>query len=127
MDAHSTTPSRPGTDLAIPKSIDSLALRRFALRSACVYLEAALPGPYLIGMMLRTTRNVVPAYADDLIPGAEVHGPPIPPGNYPFPIMQADTLVGVDKIIQPLCHQAHQLFGRDSSPCFTPEGRWNRD
>ena len=115
-----------GYQLLVPMAID-ITLRRFALQSACVYLEAALPGPYLIGMMLRTTRNVVPAYADDLIPGAEVHGPPIPPGNYPFPTMQADTLVGVDKIIQPLCHQAHQLFGRDSSPYFTLEGRWNRD
>ena len=77
--------------------------------------------------MLRTTRNIVPTYAGDLISGAEVHGTPIPPDNYPFPMMQADTLVGVDKIIQPLSHQTHQLFGRDSSPCFTLEGRWNRD
>jgi hypothetical protein len=104
-----------------------ITLRRFVLQTAYVYLEAALPGPYLIGMMLRVTSTVVPAYADNTIPGAEVHGTPIPPGDYPFPTMQADTLVGVDKMILPLCHQAHQLFAREASPCFTPEGRWNRD
>jgi hypothetical protein len=115
-----------GAHLLVPMAID-ITLRRFMLQTACVYLEASVPGPYLISMKLRVTATLVPAYPDNTIPGAEIHGTPISPGDYPFPTMQADTLVGVDKTILPLCDQAHQLFAQEASPCFNPDGRWNRD
>ena len=47
-------------------------------------------------------------------------------GSYSFPVVQADNFLDVDRVIRPLCDQAHQMFGRDSSPYFTAEGVWNR-
>jgi hypothetical protein len=31
-----------------------------------------------------------------------------------FPIVQADNLLDVDRVIRPLCDQTHQMFGRDT-------------
>jgi hypothetical protein len=60
------------------------------------------------------------------IPHVEEPGGMISSGNYPFPVVQADNLLDVDKVIRPLCDQAHQMFGRKSSPYFNPEGIWIR-
>jgi hypothetical protein len=44
--------------------------------------------------------------------------------DFSFPAMQADNLTDIDKIIRPLCDQAHQTFGEDASPSFNAEGVW---
>jgi hypothetical protein len=40
--------------------------------------------------------------------------------------VQADNFIDVDKVIHPLCDQAHQMFGRSGSPCFDEDGNWTR-
>jgi len=32
--------------------------------------------------------------------------------------------MNVDRIIRPLCDQAHQMFGREGSPSFDADGTW---
>jgi hypothetical protein len=58
------------------------------------------------------------------IPGAEDHGGRIEAGDYPFPVVEADNLIEIDRITRPLCDQAHQMFGRRSSPYFNANGSW---
>jgi hypothetical protein len=41
-------------------------------------------------------------------------------------VMEADNLIEIDRVIRPLCDQAHQMFGRRSSPNFNSDGAWNR-
>ena len=108
-----------GTFRFYPSAID-IFLRSFVLRSAEVYRAAGLSGPYLVGMMLRLRISLAALEIDELEIGT------LTANDYPFPMMQADTLADVDKTILPLCDQAHQIFGREASPCFTREGRWNR-
>jgi hypothetical protein len=107
-----------GTFRFFPSAID-IFLRSFVLRAAQVYRAAGLSGPYLVGMMLRV-RIALVALENEIEIGT------LTGNDYPFPMMQADTLADVDKTILPLCDQAHQIFGREASPCFTREGRWNR-
>lgn len=105
-----------------PPSID-LILRRFVQRAGLVYDAAGLGGPYLLSIMLRTRHPVRGIYFGDF-PGDEQPGTTVEPMDYSFPMMQADTLLDIDQIIRPLCDQAHQTFGRDSSPQFDDQGRW---
>jgi hypothetical protein len=73
-------------------------------------------------MMLRTQRPLAGAYEGaDLL---EYHTPPIPAMDYSFPYMQVDDLSSTDRVIRPLCDQAHQMFGRERSPSFSAEGAW---
>jgi hypothetical protein len=76
-------------------------------------------------MLLRTVNNTC-GYFPGVIPGGEEPGKTIWPGSYPFPVMQADNLLDIDRVIRPLCDQAHQMFGRDASPYFNAHGVWNR-
>jgi hypothetical protein len=43
-------------------------------------------------------------------------------GDYRFPSVQIDDLAAVDRIIRPLCDQAHLMFGREGSPNLNVEG-----
>jgi len=78
--------------------------------------------PYLLGMMLRTQAPLACAYAgyDSFV----YHTPPVRPLDYRFPHIQVDDLSNVDRVIRPLCDQAHQMFGIAGSPSFSPEGAW---
>lgn len=114
-----------GRDALAPTGID-MVLRPFVQRSAEVYTAAAISGPFLLTMLLKTANETVSAYPMVGMPQAIEFGGTIAAGNYLFPVMQAESLVNVDRIIRPLCDQAHQMFGHDSSPCFNADGAWNR-
>lgn len=108
-----------------PIGID-IILRTFVGRSSNVYAAAAISGPFLLTMLLHAANNITGLYPMPGAPGADEPGEMISLGTYPFPVLQADNFLDVDKSIRPLCDQAHQMFGRDASPCFNPDGAWNR-
>lgn len=114
-----------GRDGLAPTGID-IVLRAFVQRSADVYRAAAINGPFLLTMLLKVADETVSFYPMVGMPQAVEHGGTIPAGSYLFPVMQTESLIDVDKMIRPLCDQAHQMFGRDSSPCFNADGAWNR-
>jgi hypothetical protein len=101
-------------------------LRRFVKDSANIYTNASLNGPFLLGM-----KSCLNAQTQSLYPsagyGEEEGGGAVPPADYPFPMMQADNLIEIDRITRPLCDQVHQMFGRKESPCFNGEGVWVYD
>ena len=105
-----------------PTEIDGV-LRACVQRCSEVYTAAGITGPFLLTMLFHTLQDIEGLHTAALgeEPGGKIRG-----GIYPFPVMQADNLIEVDKVIRPLCDQAHQMFGRDSSPYFTAEGVWNR-
>jgi hypothetical protein len=105
-----------------PTGID-IVLRAFVGHCSEVYTAASISGPFLLTMLLRTVQNTWGLHP---APIGEDPGGMIWPGAYPFPVMQADNFLDVDKVIRPLCDQAHQMFGRDSSPYFNADGVWNR-
>jgi Putative DNA-binding domain len=112
-----------GVSMFRPSAID-IFLRSFVGHSTQVYSSVPINGPFLLCMMLRTGQNLQSLYP--AVEGAwEEYGGRVNTGDYPFPVMEADTLVGIDKVIRPLCDQAHQMFGRASSPCFDDEGVWS--
>jgi hypothetical protein len=108
-----------------PAAID-LFLRKFVEHCSQVYSSGAINGPFLLSMTLRTVGNTQSLYPAAGIPGAEEHGGQIGAGRFPFPVMEADNLVEIDRITRPLCDQAHQMFGRPASPFFDEDGVWNR-
>jgi len=110
------------TQRFIPTIVDRL-LRPFLLRTADVYRAAGLSGPYLVGLMLRARNSLRGAYPGT-IPGSTEDAGPVQAGDYSFPVVQADDLLELDRIMRPLCDQAHQMFGRHSSPHFDHEGVW---
>ncbi len=114
-----------GRDCLRPTQIDIL-LRPFVGHSSAVYTAASINGPFLLTMLLQTASNTTGLYPMQGMPHVEEQEATISLGSYPFPVVQADNLLDVDKVIRPLCDQAHQMFGRSSSPYFTPEGVWNR-
>jgi hypothetical protein len=99
-----------------------VCLRAFVGRATSVYGAAAIGAPFVLGMMLRTTLPLLGAYGG--IGGYPDYTDPIPAGNYEFPFMEVDDLSATDRIIRPLCDQAHQMFGRERSPSFDAEGVW---
>ncbi len=105
-----------------PTAID-LQLRKFVLKTREVYQAAGLSAPYLLSMALRTMNTLAGVYLSSAGIGEEVT-PPIPPGDYLFPVMQVDDLFDTDSVIRPLCDQVHQTFGRDASPFFNAQGVW---
>jgi hypothetical protein len=119
-------PTQQQNDMRVvfPQAIDQI-LRKFVIHAAEVYNATALTGPYLLGMMLRPIDNLVPGFPffpDDR--EAFELGAPIGELDRLFPVMQADNLTDVDKIIRPLCDQVHQTFAKDASPCFNADGAW---
>ncbi len=98
-------------------------LRAFVLRARVVYEAAAISGPYLLGMLLRTQHSLVGLY-----PAVHYFGekdtPAVAAGDYRFPFMQVDDLYAIDGAIRPLCDQAHQMFGEEGSPNFNAQGVW---
>jgi len=111
-----------GRQIFLPTAIDGL-LRNFVLRAGPVYEAAAIGAPYILGMLVRTRLRLVGLYgAGDGF--GEVYSEAVPPREYQFPYMQIDDPSNVDRIIRPLCDQAHQMFGRDGSPSFDAEGVW---
>jgi len=117
----------PISNLPIPDAfvltfID-VQLRRFMMRAKVVYETAGISPPFLLGMTLRTQRPLVGAYAG-LGGFGEEHTEPVPARDYVFPFMEVDDLSVTDRIIRPLCDQAHQLFGREGSPSFNAAGAW---
>ena len=108
-----------------PTAIDKF-LRSFVEHCSHVYSSAAINGPFLLSMALRTVGNTQSLYPAVGLPMAEENGGQIGAGIYSFPVMEADNLVEIDWITRPLCDQAHQMFGRRSSPNFNADGVWNR-
>jgi hypothetical protein len=108
-----------------PAAID-LFLRKFVEHSSEAYSSAGINGPFLLSMMLRTVGNTNSLYPAAGFPGAEEHGGHIAAGKFPFPVMEADNLVEIDKITRPILDQAHQMFGRPASPFFDENGVWHR-
>ena len=100
-----------------------LLLRNFVIRATAVYEAARVSGPYLVGMMLRTSQPLRGAHNDPTGFGV-VYTAPIVAGDYRFPYMQVDNLSEVDRAIRPLCDQGHQMFGQEGSPNFNVEGEW---
>ena len=76
-----------------------------------------------VGMMLRATNALTGSYPGP-IPGSTEDAGSVQAGDYSFPVVQADNLTELDRIMRPLCDQGHQMFGRNSSPCFNHEGTW---
>lgn len=113
---------RDGEHQIGPVAVDRL-LRQFVLQSPTVYDAAAVSPPYVLGMILRIRRPLIGVYAA-LGGYGEDHSQPVPPGDYRFPFMQVENLAEIDKIIRPFCDQAHQMFGKEGSPSFNPEGAW---
>ena len=103
-----------------PVAIDTV-LRYFVLRSRDVYNAARIDGPYLLTMVIRCRSRLKGLYPD-MFPGdfAVV----IRENDYPFPIMQTESLIETDKIIRPLCDQTHQMFGQPRSPSFDHQSAW---
>jgi Putative DNA-binding domain len=116
---------RNGTTLFIRPTAIDIILRAFVQHCSEVYAAAAIAGPFLLTMLLRTVNNTC-GYFPSLIPGGEEPGKTIWPGSYSFPVMQADNLLDIDRVIRPLCDQTHQMFGRDASPYFNAVGAWSR-
>jgi hypothetical protein len=108
-----------------PIGID-IALRAFVGRSYDVYTAATINGPFLLTVLLQTAKAVTGLYPMLGMPQVEEPGSTISLGSYAFPVVQADNFLDVNKVIRPLCDQMHQMFGRDASPCFNPDGVWNR-
>jgi len=116
------TPRGQGQQDFRPTAID-LILRRFVRQGTEVYRAASLGGPFLLTMMLRTVSQTWSLYPS-VVPNTEEEGGFIAPGDHQFPVMQADTLLDIDRITRPLCDQTHQMFGRDASPFFNVDGVW---
>jgi hypothetical protein len=117
-------PRREGAEnqhIFVITSIDVL-LRRFVQRASAVYEAAAIGGPYLLSMMLRTQLPLVGSYAG--ADGLEYHTEAAQAMDYRFPYMQVDELSDIDRVIRPLCDQAHQMFGREESSSFNDAGVW---
>jgi hypothetical protein len=112
---------RQGEHQVGPTAVDIL-LRQFVSRAGAVYEAAATGAPYVLGMMLRIVRPLTGVYA--AVGGGEEHTAPVPPRDYRFPYMQVDDLSSTDTVIRPFCDQAHQMFGREGSPSFDPDGVW---
>ena len=109
-----------------PTAIDIL-LRSFVEHCSQVYSSAAINGPFLLSMTLRTVGNAQSLHQAAGLPrGAEENGRQIGAGIYSFPVMEADNLVEIDKAIRPLCDQTHQMCGRRASPSFNANGVWRR-
>jgi hypothetical protein len=108
--------------ILIPTAVD-VHLRRFVPRATAVFEASGVGAPYILGMVLRTQRPLVGAYADVRGLG-EQHTEPIPAGDYMFPYMQVDDLSQTDRVIRPFCDQTHQMFGKDASPSFNADGAW---
>jgi len=122
---HATRNAGGGQDFR-PSEID-LTLRRFVEQGSAVYAAAAINGPFLLSMILRTVNNTQSLYPSAIPPGAEENGGVVAAGDYRFPVMQADDLLDIDRITRPLCDQAHQMFGREASPFFDDNGVWARN
>ena len=109
-------------DIFFPVAID-IQLRTFVSKAHAVYEAARIDAPYVLGMMLRVQRPLTGAYADFTGYG-EVHASTLPARDYLFPFMQVDEISATDRIIRPLCDQAHQMFGKEGSSSFNDEGLW---
>jgi Putative DNA-binding domain len=117
-------PQRPGAEalhLFHIAAID-LMLRRFVLRASAVYEGAGIAAPFILGMMLRTRHRLFGAYAGHAGTMAQTAGTPA--RDYSFPHVQVDDLSATDRLIRPLCDQAHQMFGLAGSRSFNSEGVW---
>jgi len=108
-----------------PAEID-IILRAFVEHASSVYTAASINGPFLLTMLLHAVSGVTGRFPVPGYPGAEQSGAMVSPGTYPFPVVQADSFLDLDRVIRPLCDVAHQMFGRDSSSNFNAEGVWNR-
>jgi hypothetical protein len=108
-----------------PTAID-IFLRSFVQCSSQVYSTASINGPFLLSICLRTVGNTQSLYPAVVPPGEDENGGQIGQGIFDFPVVEADNLVEIDRAIRPLCDQAHQMFGRRSSPNFNRDGVWNR-
>lgn len=97
-------------------------LRNFVRRARRAYQAANVAAPYLLTMLLRVQRPLHGIYggADNLPYETE----PVGVNDYAFPFMEIDDLSNPEKIIRPLCDQAHQLFGREGSPSFNQDDEW---
>jgi len=113
-----------GRDCLRPTAIDIL-LRAFVGHSSDVYTAASINGPFLLTMLLEAVSNTTGLYPMRGMPHVEAAGATISPGSYPFPVVQADNFLDVDKVIRPLCDQVHQMFGHNASPYFNADGVWN--
>jgi hypothetical protein len=124
---HKRLPSvREGGVLGIrPTGID-IIVRAFVEQSSGVYRAATVNGPFLLTVLLQAANITTGFYPMVGMPPVEEAGATIPAGSYPLPVIQADNCLDVDQIIRPLCDQIHQMFGKDSSPCFNEEGVWDR-
>jgi hypothetical protein len=111
-----------GTHRFFPTAID-LVLRKFAVRAAAVYAAAGITGPFLLSIVLRA-RNALRGIYGSMIPNQDDEAGIIAPMDYPFPMVQADNLIEIDRVSRPLCDQAHQMFGRSASPYFDRAGDW---
>jgi Putative DNA-binding domain len=117
--------ARVGGTLSIRPAAIDIILRAFVSHCSTVYAAAGITGPFLLTMLLRTPQAISGLFPSQ-IPGAEEQGGITLPGDYPFPVMQADSLLDIDRVIRPLCDQAHQMFGRQASPFFDADGAWIR-
>jgi hypothetical protein len=113
---------REGPDQVGPVGIDRL-LRQVFVQAHSVYEAAGIGPPYIASVTLRMQRELIGVY-----PGrgglGEEHSPAVAPGEYRFPFMEIDDLVGIDRILRPFCDQVGELFGRDGSSSFDADGVW---
>jgi hypothetical protein len=102
-------------------AIDVL-LHQFVTNAGSVYEAAAIAGPYILGMVLRTQQAPTGIYGG--IGNFPESAETLRPFHFEFPFMQIDDLFEIGRIIRPFCDQAHQMFGRTGSPCFDRDGKW---
>jgi hypothetical protein len=114
-----------GSHSFYPTAIDVL-LRRFIGNASAIYRAASINPPFVLGMRLSIQRPLAAVYSAgvDHLVLAEQATDAILPGEYIFPYQQIEGFYSADRIIHPLCDQAHQMFGREGSPSFNTEGEW---
>lgn len=100
--------------------VDAL-LRQFVMRAVELYEAANLGAPFLLGMMVGIERPLTGVFGNYIF--ANETGA-LAPRDYLFPFVQADDFSDIDRIIRPLCDQAHQMFGMTRSQSFDPDGQW---
>lgn len=116
-------PQKAGVDRQVVHvtAIDVI-LRNFAWRGRRVYEAAGVAPPYVLTMLLRVERPLLGIYGGR--DGFPYETQPVAARDYAFPFMQIDDLSAPDRIIWPLCDQAHQTFGLEGSPSFNQDGEW---
>jgi hypothetical protein len=110
-------------DIVDPRTIES-HLQAFVAQAKTVYERVEIAAPFVLGMMLKASQPFKGAFPSIGIPSGIDLTAALPPQDYRFPLILVDHLGDVNRVIRPLCDQAHQMFGRAASTSFNADGDW---